>query len=784
MEEPRLELPAIAWRRGIGVPPEVVGRARQGPPIIDDGPWAGVPIGGMGGGSIGRTYRGDFRRWHLTIGSHRAQTVADDAFSVFVGGRAGTAARVLTALGPDSDRSWGEEMPVGGGTYHALFPRAWFEYAWPELPVRLVEEQLSPVIAGDYDSSCLPVGVSTFTMENPTDEPLTVGLLLTWRDTLESEGGVDGRATPRPAQDGHSVGVEWRAGRVGEGMPASFALALEGDPGIDGGSTIRIGRWMGSASELPGVWRDFAADGAIDATAAGVDGHADVTAAALSATVELAPGQRRRVRFAFGWDLPEAIFPSGRRLRRRHTTQVGDAGVSAFALAAAAIARSDGWRTAIEAWQSPILADARRPAWYRMALFNELYYLVDGGTIWTNEGDGGIGRFGLLECFDYPFYNTLDVNFYASFALLRLYPRLELGVIRDFAGTVEIDDPLVVTIEDSGVTAVRKSAGALPHDLGGPDEDPIDRPNRYRFQDPNIWKDLNPKYVLQLWRDHVATGDLDLVRDSWPTVVRAIEYLAAFDRDGDGLPEHDGVPDQTYDQWPMTGPSAYGGSLWIAALAAGVEMARRLGDASGEAGLDEILAEARAAFEDRLWTGTHYAYDLDGGPGPEMVMADQLVGQWYADVTGLPAVAAADRVDTALRTIHRLNVAGFAGGTMGPVNGMTIDGRVVANRHAEEVWTGTAYGLAAFMIGRGLDDEGWQTARGVVDVTYGRGLWFRTPEAYDAAGDFRATMYLRPLAIWAIEEALERRGLGDGSGRAPARAARGAPAEVGTSPTG
>ena len=45
--------------------------------------------------------------------------------------------------------------------------------------------------------------------------------------------------------------------------------------------------------------------------------------------------------------------------------------------------------------------------------------------------------------------------------------------------------------------------------------------------------------------------------------------------------------------------------------------------------------------------------------------------------------------------------------------------------------------------------EGWQTARGVVDVTYGRGLWFRTLEAYDEAGDFRATMYLRPLAIWA-----------------------------------
>ena len=33
----------------------------------------------------------------------------------------------------------------------------------------------------------------------------------------------------------------------------------------------------------------------------------------------------------------------------------------------------------------------------------------------------------------------------------------------------------------------------------------------------------------------------------------------------------------------------------------------------------------------------------------------------------------------------------------------------------------------------------------------------RAPEAYDAEGDFRASLYVRPLAIWAIEEALERR---------------------------
>ncbi|MGQ4872276.1 MAG: GH116 family glycosyl-hydrolase, partial [Candidatus Thorarchaeota archaeon] len=37
---------------------------------IDDGYNQGVPIGGIGAGSIGRSYRGDFAKWHLLIGEH------------------------------------------------------------------------------------------------------------------------------------------------------------------------------------------------------------------------------------------------------------------------------------------------------------------------------------------------------------------------------------------------------------------------------------------------------------------------------------------------------------------------------------------------------------------------------------------------------------------------------------------------------------------------------------------------------------------------------------------
>ena len=89
-----------------------------------------------------------------------------------------------------------------------------------------------------------------------------------------------------------------------------------------------------------------------------------------------------------------------------------------------------------------------------------------------------------------------------------------------------------------------------------------------------------------------------------------------------------------------------------------------------------------------------------------------------------------------------------------------MDPSTRSSEQSAEAWVGTTYALAAFMLGRGLDEEAWQTARGAWNVTYNRGFWFRTPEAYDGDGNFRASLYLRPLAIWAIEHALAGRGEG------------------------
>jgi non-lysosomal glucosylceramidase len=95
----------------------------------------------------------------------------------------------------------------------------------------------------------------------------------------------------------------------------------------------------------------------------------------------------------------------------------------------------------------------------------------------------------------------------------------------------------------------------------------------------------------------------------------------------------------------------------------------------------------------------------------------------------------------------------FAKGEMGAVNGLAADGTpITTNEQVGEVWAGTTFGLAALMLADGMKDEAYRTAWGIYHVTYEtKGYWFRTPEAWDVTGRFRASMYMRPAAIWALE---------------------------------
>ena len=85
-------------------------------------------------------------------------------------------------------------------------------------------------------------------------------------------------------------------------------------------------------------------------------------------------------------------------------------------------------------------------------------------------------------------------------------------------------------------------------------------------------------------------------------------------------------------------------------------------------------------------------------------MAEQLAGQWYADLTGLGDLVPKDMRVSALHKVYDTNVRKLPKGEMGAINGIAADGAALhTNPQTEEVWTGATFAIASHMIAEGLD---------------------------------------------------------------------------------
>jgi len=753
---------------------------------VNPGPHMGVPLGGIGCGSITRGWRGDFLRWQLRAGFYHHQRVFADQFSVFAK-RAGKKpqVQVLYTGEPETDQlsSWQWNMNPQCATYHALFPRAWTVYENPLPGLELICEQISPVIPQNYTESSYPVCVFNWKIKNTLNTPVQAGLMFTFQNGYGTTSDLAGRHNNR-IFNRHAAGKR-KATILGVKLKHNYQQVkifppdqknpgqeIFHDPLSFAIATLQNSKTKVSCisnfdpySDGKEIWEEFSLNGNfINREDPAPTQAGSASAAALAVSFNLKANETIEIPFALSWDMPIARFGFGSAYLRRYTRFYGAEGNSAPAIASDALMHFKGWKRAIETWQNPILKNKNLPDWYKMALFNELYYIVDSGTIWAYPIDqpthpNDMGHFAYLEGHEYRMYNTYDVHFYASFALAMLWPELELALQRDIAKTVMEENPEMVKMVFSGKQVQRKSRGMVPHDIGWPDEDPWRLVNGYFFQNINAWKDLNPKFVLQVYRDYFLTRDKNFLKEIWPTIREAIQAISKYDNDGDGLIENSGFPDQTYDTWTVSGASAYTGGLWLACLKCAAAIAEVLGQKDDTTAYLKMYKKAQAAYESKLWNGQYFNYDSSQSKQHDSIMADQLAGQWYARACGLGNIVKPEHTRRALKTIFENNVMAFNQGSMGAVNGMRPNKKVDhTNIQSQEVWTGTTYALAAAMLQEGLQAEAWQTARGIVDTTYYRkGYWFQTPEAWNWKGDYRSLAYMRPLAIWAMQWALEKR---------------------------
>ncbi|XP_010241124.1 PREDICTED: non-lysosomal glucosylceramidase isoform X2 [Nelumbo nucifera] len=790
----------------------------------------GVPLGGMGSGSISRGFRGEFKHWQIIPGSCEPSPVMANQFSIFISRDGGNKkyASVLApgqheGLGKNGDQgisSWGWNLSGQHSTYHALFPRAWTIYdGEPDPELKVSCRQISPFIPHNYKESSLPTAVFVYTLVNTGRERAKVSLLLTWANSIGGMSHLSGDHVNEPfiAEDGVS-GVLLHHKTAKDNPPVTFAIASCETQNVNVTVLPCFGLSDTDHVTAKDIWGKMVQDGYFErenfnAGPTMPSSPGDTLCAAVSASAWVEPHGKCTVAFALAWSSPKVKFLKGNSYHRRYTKFYGTSERSALDIAHDALMNYKWWEEEIEKWQNPILRDDRIPEWYKFTLFNELYFLVAGGTVWTDSpssdtdfrshfgdyqhksknrensdvsvtsgkisgqaisqerkngyiplyhrawsdpDDDDVGGFLYLEGVEYIMWCTYDVHFYASFALLALFPKIELSIQREFAKAVLSEDGRKVKFLAEGNSGIRKVRGAVPHDLGT--HDPWHEMNAYNIHDTSRWKDLNPKFVLQVYRDFTATEDLSFAVDVWPAVRAAMEYMEQFDRDGDGLIENDGFPDQTYDAWTVHGISAYCGCLWLAALQAAAAMALRVGDKDFAEKCKSKFAKAKSVFEEKLWNGSYFNYDSGSSSNSKSIQADQLAGQWYTASSGMPSLFDDFKIRSTLSKIYDFNVMKIRGGRMGAVNGMHLNGKVnLSCMQSREIWTGVTYGLAATMILAGMEEQAFITAEGIFTAGWseeGFGYWFQTPEGWTIDGHYRSLIYMRPLAIWGMQWAL------------------------------
>lgn len=337
----------------------------------------GVPLGGMGSGSISRGFRGEFKHWQITPGSCEMSPVMANQFSIFVT-RGGTK-KYASVLSPgqldglkkstdDGISSWDWKLKGDRSTYHALFPRAWTVYdGEPDPELKVSCRQISPFIPHDYQESSLPTSVFVYTLVNTGKERAKVSLLMTWANSIGGLSHHSGDHVNEPFVGKNGVsGVLLHHKTANNNPPVTFAIAACENQNVNVTVLPVFGLSGESSVTARGMWGTMVQDGSFDRDNLNTGPSmpsllGDTVCAAVSASTWVEPHGRCAVVFALAWSSPQVKFKKGSTYYRRYTKFYGTSPRSAVNLVEDALMKYKHWEEEIDKWQTPVLQDERLP---------------------------------------------------------------------------------------------------------------------------------------------------------------------------------------------------------------------------------------------------------------------------------------------------------------------------------------------------------------------------------------------------------------------------------------
>ena len=729
------------------------------------------PLGGIGSGSIGLAGNGRLIDWEIFNRPNKGSVNGFSHFAVKAerGGEV-VDARVLHGdlTGPLSGSlrsTWLHSFGFGptraslGGLPHfaevefeGTFPVATLSFADDKFPGAVSLRACNPFIPGNSDDSSIPAACFTIRIANTSDDDLDYTVAL---------------AVTNPAGPGKSVNRAGRDGAVQLLTLGSSGIAADhpryGDltAATDCADVSLQEYWFRGMwfDDLTIYWHDFTTPGGFanrsypEPTASGGGGFGRDDTGVLAARIGVAAGQTRSVRFVLAWSFPNCVnywhpVGGGQEQRDQPPPEL-DTGE---------------WRN----YYATRFADSAASAGYCLREWQRLH----GETLAFRDA---------LYASSVP-PAVLDAAA-ATLSVLNspTVLRLEDGTFYGFEG-VRVDQGCC----EGSCTHVWNYAYALPFLFPDLEQSMRDADFRYnaapdggmtfRLQLPLGRERLGFRAcadgqfggVIKTYREWKISGDSEWLRGHWQTIKNNIAFAWAdsnpdrWDANRDGVLE--GRQHHTLDM-ELFGPNSWLNGFYLAALAAGAEMADHFGETDTAADYRALFARGKAWTDRHLFNGEYYQQNIDltdrsilevyaagddkesyrGGRSQvwnywddehgeikyqvaEGCAIDQVLAQWHANICGIGEVFDRGQTRSALAAIFRHNFKRSFREHFNPARLYALDDEagtiicsypralpVVPVTYAQESMHGFEYQAAGHMIQEGMLEEGLAMVQAVRD---------------------------------------------------------------------
>ncbi|NQT87731.1 hypothetical protein HQ560_13260, partial [bacterium] len=682
------------------------------------------PLGGIGTGTLGLGGWGQLRDWEVRNRPAKGFAPAHAFFTLKL--RQDDKAPITRVVqGPPAGDhiGGGHTMPrhTGAGLPHfrtasfrGQYPQATIQFRDPHVPVRVTLDAFNPFIPLNATDSGIPVAILNYRVKNNSREPVDAMLVGSLANFIGQPRGRRNAARKAPGLAGLSFTTQAHP----KSSPHFGSVALVT---MDENAAMWP-HWAGGHADLMKFWEALAWSDTFPPPIAGDSDTGSVAARAI-----IPGGGEKTFHFLIAWHFPtvEHWKPSRGTTPtwRNHYAAQWD---SAWDVAEYVVSHYDRLREETRRFHDTLFASTL-PVHVLDAVSSQLAVLrsptclrLEDGALYAFEGCSDTE--GCCEG------SCTHVWNYAQ-AVAYLFPELQRSML---------EAHLEHSMSPDGYIQFR-----MPMPLG--------TPATASFLPA---ADGQMGLVTQVYREWLLTGDDKWLERVWPQAKKALEFAWKYwDANRDGVME--GVQHNTYDQ-EWWGPNTMTGSLYLAALRAGEEIARHLGDSAAASGYRDLFEQGSAWTDANLFNDDYYEqqvntkanalwpepYHTTNDRGKDDVfptwprwqfgrgcLSDQMIGQWLAALLDLGYLYDRKHVRKTLRSIFRHNwrpdlhdhACTLRIYAVNDEAGLLIATWPRGERpgypfwFADEVWCGIEYQVASHLIHEGMVDEGLAIVKGVRD---------------------------------------------------------------------